>query len=138
MIFTKEASVSHSIRSKKNLTEKWKHLGIVLSGKVNIISYWEKAEGDVGVNENYLPHASNSVISSSLAIRFTGEVSSPHFSSPSRDVKPRVHPASLVLACPLVAPLLTLCQPLFPFAPTSPLGPLYSSREARNRSLCFG
>ena len=31
-------------------------------------------EGDVGVNANYLSHASNSVISSSLAIRFTDGV----------------------------------------------------------------
>jgi len=47
-------------------------------------------KGCVGVNANYLSHASNSGIPSILSIRFT-------------NVKPREHPVSRVLACPLTS-----------------------------------
>ena len=76
-------------------------------------------EGDVGVNANYFSHASNSVISFSLAIRFTDDVVIPRnrdadapciptsasppdiiFSSPSPP-GPAGHPVSLVSAFPL-------------------------------------
>ena len=94
-------------------------------------------EGDVGVNANYLSHASNSVISFSLAARFTKDVFMPQnratdapciptsapppdiiFSSPSPP-GPAGHPVSPVSACPLIPPLPISCQVLFPFAPTS-------------------
>jgi len=88
----------------------------------------EEIEGDVGVNANYLSHASNSVISFSLAIRFTEDVvihrnraadasciptsapppeKIPSFPSQSG---PAGHPASLVSVFPLTYsfPYLTI------------------------------
>ena len=105
-----------------------RHSGFILSRlrNQNIIEIFpesfprtKKIEGDVGVNANYLSHASNSLISSSLAIRFTDDVVIPRnrdaeapciqtsasppdiiFSSPSQP-GPAGHPVSLVSAFPL-------------------------------------
>jgi hypothetical protein len=98
-------------------------------------------EGDVGVNANYLSHASNSVISFSLAARFTEDVFMPQnratdapciptsapppdiiFSSPSPP-GPAGHPVSLVSVFPLIYtfPYLLPCIiSLCTNVPTSP------------------
>ena len=50
-------------------------------------------KGDVGVNANYLYHGSNSVISSSLAIRFTDEVVIPRNRATDAPVYPNFRTA---------------------------------------------
>jgi hypothetical protein len=60
----------------------------------------KKREGDVGVNANYLSHASNSVISSSLAIRFTDDVVNPRNRATDAPAHPNFRTIMLVLACP--------------------------------------
>jgi len=92
-------------------------------------------EGDVGVNENYLSHASSSVISSGLAIRFTDAFVIPRkratdppciptpalppdiiFSSPSQP-GPVGHPVSLVSAFPLTYTFSYLLSCIISLAP---------------------
>jgi hypothetical protein len=50
--------------------------------------------GDVGVNANYLSHTSNSVISSSLAIRFTDDVVIPRNRATDAPVYPNFRTAT--------------------------------------------
>jgi hypothetical protein len=81
--------------------------------------------GDVGVNANDLSHASNSVISSSLAIRFIDDVVIPRNRATDAAVYSNFRTVSIVFAWPQYIPFLTPCQVLrlllFLFEPISPL-----------------
>jgi len=54
----------------------------------------KNGQGDVGVNANYLSHASTSVISSILAIRFTDDVVIPRKRAADAPVYPNFRTAT--------------------------------------------
>ena len=72
----------------------------------------KNVEGGVGVNANYLSHPSNSVISSSLAIRFTKDVVILRNRANGAPVHPNFHPVLLVFRWPQLTPFLTPSQVL--------------------------
>jgi hypothetical protein len=63
-------------------------------GRLQFFINLEEVKRNVGVNANYLSHASNSVISSSLAIRFTEDVVIPRNRATDTPVYPNFRTAT--------------------------------------------